>query len=148
MKKLCLFVTMALLLAFSGCEEEGEWDPNDYQTVILDATNPFYHFKNGRTAQYTDDIDGMGIINEPWCTSLPALCGKYVVSNQSSFADVSKPTSSEWEQTCDEVELQSILVFKLDDGTYALVKVANDVYTEGDNGCSHTVTLHINYPAF
>ncbi|MGF7140972.1 hypothetical protein [Roseimarinus sediminis] len=152
MKRITWVLLILLPVIFTACEEDDKtWDPNNYKEVQLDYENMFYHFKEGISTRgnMPDDIDGMGIINEPWCTDLPALCGNYVVTEYSSFSDLTTPPAGEYESTCDQTPLNTVLVFKLSDGTYGLVMLTSDQYNIVENEyCEHVVTLRINYPAF
>jgi uncharacterized protein (TIGR02145 family) len=136
----------------TGCIfDDDEWDPNKYVEIKLNYDQPFYHFTNGVFARdaMPDDIDGMGIINEPWCTDLPALCGQFEVTDYSSFASLTEAPAGNYSGNCIEVPLDKVIVFKLNDGSFGLVKIVNDNYNfvEGEY-CEHEITIHVNYPAF
>lgn len=151
MKKLrSILLNLMVLFAMQSCVwDDGTWDPNRYKVVELNANFAFYSFKTGLTSsQMPADVDDFGIINEPWCTDLPALCGNFVATGETEFTAFTEAPASGYENHCLNVELNQVLVFKLGDGSLALVKVVNDQYIESTTGCEHQITLHINYPAF
>lgn len=143
---------MALPVLFTGCDADDKaWDPNKFVEVKLDYETPFYHFTKGTFKRDKLPLDDLhfGIYSEPWCTELPALCGSYEVTEFSSFASLSEAPIGDYEEDCSELPLNKVIVFKLGDGTYALIKIVSDEYNmvEGEY-CEHIVTLMINYPAF
>jgi len=147
--KQLMFALMLLLIMHSCIWDDGPWDPNKFVEVKLDGVNAYYNFKTGlATSVLPSDVDNFGIINEPWCTDLPALCGNFVVTDETSFTAFTEAPLTGYEVNCVNVELNQVLVFKLGDGTFALVKVVNDFYTSTTASCQHKVTLHVNYPAF
>lgn len=146
-----LAISLLLLFTFTKCDFEDDlWDPNNYIVVVLDGNTPFYDFKTAKAlSDMPENIDNYGLINEAWwCTDLPAICGNYQVTNETSFSAFTAAPSSGYENDCKNIELNKVLVFKLGDGTYGLVKIVDDVYTSTQNECIHKITLHINYPAF
>lgn len=152
MKKIVWILIMLLPVVFAGCDADDKtWDPENYKEVQLSYEKMFYHFKDGvkMRGNMPDDIDGMGIINEPWCTDLPAFCGRYMVTAKTSFTQFAEPPTGEYEENCEEVPLNKVLVFKLEDGSYGLVMIVSDQYNMVENEyCEHVVTLRVNYPAF
>lgn len=119
-------------------------------TVKLGGSNNYYSFKKGIVKSH-DDAD---LLNEPWCTEFPALCGNWVKTGKQRLNQVNSAPSSGYisDQTsymdCQQVPLNDVLVFKLKDGTYAKVLIVDDQYSSTSNGCNHNITLHIVYPAF
>ena len=153
MKKIILIVFIIGSIGWITSCDMGDdfWNPNDYDVITLNANQPIYDFRTGRTYTYEtmlDDIDNYGIINEPWCTDLPALCGNFVVTEETSFSTLSSAPVNGYENNCVNVELNKVSVYKLADDTYALVKIVSDDYSTTNEGCEHAITLHINYPAF
>lgn len=143
-------LVIMILFSFVSCKDE-EWDPNDYIEIVLDYDHPFYHFTYGKFSRDSmpEDIDGMGIINEAWCTDQPALCGQFETTGTSSFATFSRPVTGAYSLDCKLIDLNKTLVFRLTNKTYALVKIVDDTYgTTEDGQCEHKITLQINYPAF
>jgi len=135
---------------FFACDEDNDWDPDNYVVMTLHSEKPFYHFLDGKAYSNNEmpsDIDEYGIINEPWCTDLPALCGNFEVTNENDFGELESVPAGSYNSTCEEVPLNKVLVFKLGDDSYALVKIVDDVFSSDNNACEHSVTLHINYPA-
>ncbi len=120
------------------------------KTIHLGARDNLYSFKKGivKSSQEAD------LMNEPWCTEQPALCGNWAKTGKHNLADVTEPPASGYisDKTsytdCKEVPLNEVLVFKLKDGTYAKVLVVNDKFSRSSSGCVHAITLKIIYPAF
>lgn len=149
--RVSMLVILVAVLIQSCIIDDNFWDPNKYVVVNLDAVNPIYDFRTGQTYNYNNmpkDIDNFGIINEPWCTDLPALCGNMVLTDETSFSAFTSAPTSGYEQNCLNLEKDKVVVFKLGDGSFALVKVVTDFYYSNTTGCEHKVTLHVNYPAF
>lgn len=119
-------------------------------TVILGGGNNFYSFKKGKINSH----DNADIMNEPWCTELPALCGNWAKTGKSQLSQVTSAPSSGYisdnsgYMDCQQVPLNEVLVFKLKDGTYAKVIIVNDQFSKTSSGCDHKITLNIEYPAF
>ncbi len=150
MKHLKMILILSVVAIFlNSCINDDEWNPNEITVVTLNNDNPFYHFSKGLFLKENmpNDIDEYGIINEPWCTDLPALCGNFEVTDKTEFADFDVIPAGDYESTCEEVPLNKVLVFKLGDNSFALVKVINDIYNATSTGCEHVINLHINYPA-
>ena len=152
MKKFVWMLIILFPIVFTGCgDDDKAWDPEKFVEVNLDYETPFYHFNKGlfKRNNLPENEIAMGLYNEPWCTDLPALCGSYEVTESSSFASLSEAPIGDYEEDCSELPLNKVIVFKLNDGTYALVKIVSDVYNmvEGEY-CEHKITLHVNYPAF
>jgi len=151
MKRFIYIGTFALItvLLFNGCKEDDPyWDPNKYVVIIMDSNNNAYDFVLGFVNVASTGSNFDGIYNEPWCTDLPALCGNFEITEVSSFASLSSAPVGDYSNDCVEVPLNTVLVYKLNDGSYALVKIVDDVFTSTEESCQHRVTLHINYPAF
>lgn len=145
-----IIISALLMLILSSCFDINTWNPNLYKTIVLDGSNPFYNFKTGMTYSIDNmpaDIDENGIINEFWCTDLPALCGNYWVSDKTSFDEFQKIPSVSFTSNCTEVDLNKVIVFELADGSYALVRIVDDAFTNTGQDCIHTITLEVNYPA-
>ena len=153
MKKIVRIILFIVVIAGATSCDNGDnfWDPDDYVTITLNSSQPVYDFRTGKTYSYETmpgDIDNYGIINEPWCTDLPALCGNYAVTNATAFRELSSAPTNGYENNCLNINLNEVLVFQLGDGTYALVEIVNDDYKSTNTSCEHAITLHINYPAF
>ncbi|MBN2806402.1 MAG: hypothetical protein JXR22_07065 [Prolixibacteraceae bacterium] len=151
MKRLSLLGTIALILALflQGCPlDDKYWDPNKYDEIVMDNYNNAYDFNLGFISATNVSSNFDGIYNEPWCTDLPVLCGRYEITNVSSFESLTAAPAGEYTKDCREAPLNTVLVFRLNDGSYALVKITDDVFTSTDDSCQHRVTLHVNYPAF
>jgi hypothetical protein len=120
------------------------------KTIQLGGKDNFYSFKNG-IVQSSKQAD---LMNEPWCTERPALCGNWARTGMHHLAEVTEPPASGYisDKTsytdCKEIPLNEVLVFKLKDGTYAKVLVVSDDFSRTTSGCNHTIKLKISYPAF
>gem|GEM_PF-2329940 len=118
--------------------------------VKLGGSANYYNFKKG-IVKSSEDAD---ILNEPWCTSLPALCGNWARTGKKQLSEVDSPPSSGYISDglsytdCQQVPINEVLVFKLKDGTYGKVIIVNDNYSKTNSGCKHEITLMIEYPAF
>jgi len=121
--------------------------------IVLDNSNSGYDFATGnvRDGHKAPDPD---ILNEPWCTPLPALCGNWAKTGKSKIEEVTAPPTSGYisdgldYMNCKEAPLNEVLVFKLKNGTYAKVLVVKDEFTKTGNGCQHKISCMVQYPAF
>lgn len=136
--------------ASSSSSSSAKKSSGKVKTVKLGGSNNFYSFKKGIVSSH-DDAD---LLNEPWCTELPALCGNWVKTGKSQLNQVNSAPSSGYisDKTsytdCQQVPVNEVLVFKLKDDTYAKVLIVDDQFSKTSNGCNHNITLHIIYPAF
>ncbi|MDA3930381.1 MAG: YCF48-related protein [Prolixibacteraceae bacterium] len=148
MKK--LLIAIAFFLPFlNSCNEGFDWDPNNYKVIVLDNENEYYHFHSGEVYTYEnapEDVWTNGIVNEPWCTDLPALCGNFEITDYSSFDEIDEIPDGEYSNDCKELPLNKVIVYRLEDETYGLVKIVNDEYSMVNDMCQHRVTLHVIYP--
>lgn len=120
------------------------------RTVKLGGSTNYYSFKKG-IVRSSEDAD---ILNEPWCTQLPALCGNWARTGKKQLNQVTSPPASGYISDglsytdCQQVPINEVLVFKLKDGTYGKVIVVNDNYSKTNSACNHDITLLVEYPAF
>jgi len=120
------------------------------KTVKLGGANNYYNFKKGIVKSH----DKADLLNEPWCTEFPALCGNWVRTGKSQLSQVNSAPSSGYisdntsYMDCQQVPVNEVLVFKLKDGTYAKVLIIDDQFSKTSSGCNHAITLQIVYPAF
>ncbi|MCD6180477.1 MAG: hypothetical protein J7K39_11305 [Bacteroidales bacterium] len=120
------------------------------KTVKLGGSKNYYNFKKGIVKSY-DDAD---LLNEPWCTEFPALCGNWVKTGKSQLNQVNSApalgyiSDGKGFTDCQQVPVNEVLVFKLKDGTYAKVLIIKDQFSKTNNRCNHDITLQIIYPAF
>lgn len=129
----------------------------EYKTITLDDVNSCYMFTTGQRGSWSDmpeDFQEYGMVNEPWCTDTPGICGNWAVTDYSNFCDVKTPPSGPYISDgkgyidCQIMYLNKVRVFKLKDETYAMIKIVKDIITSNDQGCKHTITVQVVYPAF
>jgi hypothetical protein len=90
------------------------------------------------------------VIGEPWCAGKAGLCGNWVDTGQTDMSAVTAAPATGYisdaagYMDCQEVDVGSVLVFKLKDGSYAKVKVA--AVTMGGTGCVDSITLQYIHP--
>ncbi|MDX9881750.1 MAG: hypothetical protein RBS73_06760 [Prolixibacteraceae bacterium] len=121
--------------------------------IVLDNQNNGYDFKTGkvRDGHQSPDPD---VLNEPWCTTNPALCGNWAKTGKSRMEDVkSAPVSGYISDgksfiDCQECPVNEVLAFKLKDGSYGKLMITKDEKTQTNNGCQHRITCLVEYPAF
>ena len=122
------------------------------KTVTIEGRDS-YNFKLGKVTNNHDD----DVLNEPWCTKQPGICGNWVLTGKSKMEDVTSPPASGYISDkagyvdCQPMPLNNVAVFKLKDGTYAKFLIIKDNYTKDDSRqmpCQHELTVLIEYPAF
>lgn len=150
--KIVMFILVLLSMSFifHGCEKE--WDNEDFIEISLDSENPYYHFEKGIFSKdnMPQDIDWMGITYKTWCTETPTLCGRMEPTDKFSFKEMTEPPKGDYVSICaNAIKINNVVVFRLKNGNYALVKISEDVYGKNSDGlCEHKFKLQINYPAF
>jgi len=126
---------------------------SNYKQIILDNKNSGYDFA---TAKVRDGLQAPDpdVLNEAWCTELPAICGNWARTGKSNMEEVISPPASGYISDgqsfpdCHESPLNEVLVFKLKDGKYAKLMIINDEETKTGNECQHKITCLVEYPAF
>jgi hypothetical protein len=143
------------LLALASVVPEGDGDDDGddgggVKTAIIDsAEGGCFFFASGSTTCVDGPAD---VMVEPWCTELPGLCGDYLVTSSTSLDDPATPPESGYcvdelgYENCEQMPLNTVIVFRLSDGTYGKGRVTGDVYTEDDTSCNHRVTFEYVYP--
>ncbi len=121
--------------------------------IVLDNQNNGYDFKTGRVRDGHQSPDP-DVLNEPWCTERPALCGNWAKTGKSRLEDVTSPPASGYISDgqsftdCQECPVNEVLVFKLKDGSFGKLMITKDEKTQVGNGCQHRITCLVEYPAF
>jgi hypothetical protein len=121
--------------------------------IVLDNQNNGYDFKTGRVRDGHQSPDP-DVLNEPWCTTNPALCGNWAKTGKSRLEDVKSAPASGYISDgqsfidCQECPVNEVLVFKLKDGSYGKLMITKDEKTQVGNGCQHRITCLVEYPAF
>ncbi len=124
----------------------------EIRQIVLDNKNIGYDFATGKIR--TDHTPDPDVLNEPWCTALPALCGNWAKTGKSRLEDVTSPPASGYTSDgkdyidCVEAPLKEVLVFKLKNGEYAKLMIIKDEFTKSNNVCQHKITCFVEYPAF
>lgn len=121
--------------------------------IVLDNQNNGYDFATGkvRNGHQSPDPD---VLNEPWCTTNPALCGNWAKTGKSRLEDVKSAPASGYISDgksfvdCQECPVNEVLVFKLKDGSYGKLMITKDEKTQTNSGCQHRITCMVEYPAF
>lgn len=121
--------------------------------IILDNTNNTYDFDSGRVCSIKDNPEP-DVINEPWCTALPALCGNWAKTGKSRMEDVTTAPTSGFISDgksfvdCQECPVNEVLVFKNKEGRLGKLMIIKDEKTQTANGCQHRITCLVEFPAF
>ncbi len=125
----------------------------NYKQIILDNNNNAYSFAKDKLSNAVHLADS-DILNEPWCTDLPALCGNWVATGKSKMEEVTIPPTSGYISDgqsfidCQEAPLNQVIVFKLKDGSFAKLMILKDEKSKTSDQCQHKITCIIDYPAF
>jgi hypothetical protein len=124
----------------------------EIKQIVLDNTNIGYDFASGKIR--TDASPDPDVLNRPWCTSLPGICGNWARTGKSRMEDVTSPPASGYISDgldyidCTEAPLKEVLVFKLKDGTFGKMMIIKDEFSKINNVCLHKITCFVQYPAF
>ena len=121
--------------------------------IVLDNTNNTYDFDSGRICNAKDNPEP-DLINEPWCTALPALCGNWAKTGKSRMEDVNSAPASGFISDgksfvdCQECPVNEVLVFKNKEGRFGKLMIIKDENTKVNGNCQHRITCLVEYPAF
>lgn len=126
---------------------------SNYKQIVLDNKNSGYDFATGKVRDGLQAPDP-DVLNEAWCTELPAICGNWAKTGKSKMEEVMSPPASGYISDsqsfpdCQETPLNEVLVFKLKDGKFAKLIIVKDDRTKTGNECEHKITCLVEYPAF
>lgn len=149
MKKL-IFVAILMSSFLYGCIPGFEWDDTGYKVIVLNADDVAYEFKSDQVFDYysqPEDIFYTGVLNSNTNADYLYLGGCFELTSAVEFDSVHAIPTGEYEYDFRKVDINQVLVFKLKDDSYAMVKTVEHVYVGGDDN-EHVVTLHVVYPAF
>jgi len=120
--------------------------------LISDGVHGYYSFKSGKIHNVWKDAD---IKTEPWCTKEAGVCGNWVLTNETDMDAVTSPPTNGYIsdvagfEDCQMMPRNKVVVVKLNDGTYAKMKIINTVLKKVPNAqtpCQQTVTILVQYP--
>lgn len=123
------------------------------QQIVLDNTNNTYDFDSGRVCSVQQNPEP-DVMNEPWCTSLPALCGNWARTGKSRLEDVKSAPASGYISDgksfidCQECPVNEVLVFKNREGRYGKLMIIKDENSKVNGNCQHRITCLVEFPAF
>lgn len=140
---------LCLMLLFQSCGDE--LDANDYIEITLDYSYPYYHFEKGVFSRDSipEDIDRMGISYVAWCTPTPTLRGRMEPTEAYSFNELKVPPKGDYlSHHANAITLNKVIVLKLENDKYAMVRIVEDSYDRDSHPCKHVFKIQINYAAF
>lgn len=121
--------------------------------IVLDNNNNTYDFDSGRICNAKDNPEP-DVINEPWCTTSPALCGNWAKTGKSKMEDVTSAPASGFISDgksfvdCQECPVNEVLVFKNKEGRLGKLMIIKDENSKVNGNCQHRITCLVQFPAF
>jgi len=150
MKGIFLLGLFSIMLASCGVPQDfdGATDGHDIRTIVLDSADDAkrgYSFSSDAYAGW----ETADIINEPWCTDEPGICGNWVEAKGKDIEGIGPadiPVSGYISDVagfddCQNVEVGALYVNRNRDSRYYAFTIVDDDYSESEYGCNHRITV-------